>query len=176
MANPYTTKELVKEYIGKTTTTDDAFIEKLIAQVTPQIDKETGTTFGVDADTTVKFDAVRDVLDQDLLFSEWLAAVTTVTNGDGEVITSANYVLLGDGPFYGIRIFGGKVWNFDDYPENAIEIVGKWGYSETIPKDLEQVCTRLTSYYLNTRREKIDALPVWVNERIDLYRMRMHSP
>lgn len=173
----YFTKEDVKELIGKTGTDDDTFIDKLILQVTDEVNNRTGRLFEVASTAARFFDAIENVDGRLLLFNTWAADdPTLVTNGDGVVVAEDDYKLYGDGrnnavPFHSLELKSdsGLSWVFTEDKEEAIEVKAKWAYSETPPLDLKGAMVRLCAYYLRTRKEKQDALPVWVYKTIDRY-------
>jgi hypothetical protein len=93
-------------------------------------------------------------VDGDTIYlDEDLAAITTVTNGDGTTLTAAQYATepRNRTPYYAIKIRSSAsvAWEYssttDDH-ENAIAITGKWAYSVTAPADIVQACVRLAGY------------------------------
>lgn len=96
-----------------------------------------------------KYDVYRGrVLEMD----DDLLSVTTLTNGDASVISSANYDLLpyNDNPKYAIRLKESStvVWlptGAGDF-ERAISVTGTWGYSATPPDAIKLATLRLTHW------------------------------
>jgi hypothetical protein len=98
----YTTWAAVKTYLDITGTGDDALGALLVNRVTDAIDRYCRRRFRA-VTATRSF----DVPEGDTLFlDDDLLSITTLTNGDGNVITSASYVLLpkNKSPKYAIRL------------------------------------------------------------------------
>jgi hypothetical protein len=150
----YATRTQVKEYLGMLagTTSEDDLLDDIIARVQAFVDSYTGRKFEVPADTTRLFDAKMDTTANRLAltFDHDLISITSITNGDGTSVTSDQYVLLPTNysPKFAIRFkaSANKYWTYEDDPEEAISIVGRWGYSLTAPLDVEQATIRLASY------------------------------
>lgn len=128
-----TTLEHVKQHrvLTSSQTTDDAFLKTLIAEASSDFVQALGRLpFPYTA--TLLFDALGPDVDLFTLKVPDLLAVTTLTNGDGTVITSGQYVLesANDYPKWRVKLraSAGLVWAFDDDPEQAISIAGAWGY------------------------------------------------
>jgi len=138
----YVTLTDFKSYQGISSTADDAVIQTILDGVSAYIE-------GV---TLRKFDGysatrVFDVPDGDTIFlDEDLYSVTSITNGDATTVTSTQYVLLppNEYPKYAVRLKSSASisWESDsanDY-EQAISITGLWGFSQSAPADIVQVC------------------------------------
>lgn len=111
---------------------DDAFIDSLIEGVSRAIDlycggrsffKYTQTRyFDLPADRQLDFEGV-----------DYLLAITSLTNGDGTVIDSSDYILLPrDGPpYYGLRLKQSStvIWqpDSDSNTERVLALAGDWG-------------------------------------------------
>lgn len=168
----YTTVNDIKTYIGITGSSDDALLATLATTAQKAIDQHCDRTFEAGSDTTRYFDAERDVgpppsphrghtrrsseyrtlyLDCDL------CQITSVTNGDADstVLTTADYATepRNRTPWYAltIKISSNNIWEWDTTPENAIEIVGRWGYSVTAPADIQTAAMILAAYYYRQR-------------------------
>lgn len=155
----YATAVELKRYLNITSSTDDTLLGELLDAATAMIDRETGTTFAVSSDTTRYLDAIGNVDGLYLLFDCWCASITSITNGDGETIDSANYVKEPrDAPHYGVKLLKskGKTWTYVTDAENAIAVVGKWGYSTTPPADVVQACKRLAAFLYRQRENAND--------------------
>lgn len=150
----YATKAQVKEYLGVLagTTSEDDLLDSIIGRVQAFINSYTGRLFEAAEDTTRKFDAKRDTSDNRLLlqFDHDLVSITSIMNGNGIAVNVGEYVLLPTNytPKYAIRLksSANKYWTYEDDPEEAITIVGRWCYSLTAPLDVEQAAVRLVSY------------------------------
>lgn len=149
---PYITTGQLSSYLGITSpsTSDNAQLAGFIASAQAIIERRTGRTFAAAADSTRYLDAVYDV-DYDML---WLGAdlcqITSVTNGNGVLVTTSQYVTEPrlQTPYYALRLRGdaGLTWTYSTYHENAIAIVGRWAYSVTAPVDVQQATLRLAAW------------------------------
>lgn len=142
------------------TTDDDAFLTQLRADVIGYIEGPAGAgrRFAVAADSTRRFDAERDVDLSDrrtLYLDEDLAALTSVTNGDGLTVPLASLSTepRNEGPFYALTIRRGnsQVWTWNEQPEDAIAVVGRWGYSITPPADIVLALKGMVAYFYRRR-------------------------
>lgn len=154
----YITAKQVKDYLDIESTASDALLNLIIAAAQDWINTETGRVFEIPADTTRYFDALVD--GRTLLFDEDLAATpTTVTNGDGTVLASTQYVLEPRNiwPKYGIslRSDSSLSWTYSTYWEGAISIVGRWGWSVTPPGKIVQAMLRLVSWRYKQKDSQI---------------------
>lgn len=147
----YCTNTDVKTYLDIDRSDDDDKLTTLIARAQEMIDKHTGLTFEASSDTTRTFDAVRDIDEDDpavLCLDEWIADITTVTNGDSVVVSSSEYTTEPRNvtPYYAIRLLdsSGKAWTYTTDPEDAISVAGKWAFSESPPADVVQACIDIT--------------------------------
>jgi hypothetical protein len=79
-----------------------------------------------------------------------LCQITTVTNGDDTTVAASAYVTnpRNETPWYGLRfkLNSGLYWTFDQDPENAISITGRWAYSLTAPSDIIHATVRMATY------------------------------
>jgi hypothetical protein len=152
----------LKTYIGADTTDDDAFLTECIERAQAMIETHTGRLFECAADTTRTFDALRDTSAnrRELRLDHDLCAITTVTNGDATTVAALSYVTepRNARPYYALCLKGstGLVWTYEDDPENAISIAGKWAYSTTPPADIEQACVRLAAYLYRQKDSSAD--------------------
>jgi hypothetical protein len=70
-----------------------------------------------------------------LLFSTWAASVTSLTI-NGSVIPATDYILKGDGPYWGIELLpskGHSFFEYDDDPHQTVQVAAEWGYATTTP-------------------------------------------
>jgi hypothetical protein len=148
----YCTLDDVKAYLGTDKVADDAQLSLLIERARARIDSYCQRTFtGVTA--TRYYHAVYDVYQDQrmLMLDRDLLTVTRITNGDGEVLSASNYLLLpfNEPPYYGImlRRSSGKVWTYINDPEAAIVVEGTWGFSSTPPDDIVHAAVRLVAWY-----------------------------
>ena len=153
--NAYPEVEHVKAYLRANTqqalpSGDDELLGSLLASAIAFCEgpEGAGRRFQVTTDSTRRFDALRDV-DQGLRrlwLDEDLCAITSITNGDGIVVPSDQYVTdpRNETPYYSItlKLSSDVVWTYDDEPEGAIAVVGRWGYSTQAPSDVAQAVLR----------------------------------
>lgn len=148
----YTTVSALKTYLGVVGNTDDALLTALIARAQAIADAYCGRTFEAAQDSTRKLDAKLSVSpDKRTLYVERdLCAITSITNGDGVSVGAAEYVTepRWETPFYGVTLKRESDirWTWDDTPEDAITVVGRWAYSATAPADIVQATERLAAY------------------------------
>ena len=92
-----------------------------------------------------------------LILDKPLLSITTLTNGDstGTVITSTGYWLepRNDPPYRAIRLRSGKSWQFDD--DGEVSVDAPWGFSTTVPADIQQATLRQATYLYRQRDASI---------------------
>jgi hypothetical protein len=148
----YTTVSALKTYLGVVGNTDDALLTALIARAQAIVDAYCGRTFEAAQDSTRKLDAKLSVSpDKRTLYVERdLCAITSITNGDGVSVAASEYVTepRWETPFYGVTLKRESDirWTWDNTPEDAITVVGRWAYSATAPADIVQATERLAAY------------------------------
>lgn len=162
----YTSTSAVKAELKITASTDDTLIDGYVTLAQRIIESQrplgTGYVFEASVDTTRYLDAPPDTsnltLDGPLyvlLLPEPLCSITTVVNGDGETISSSDYVTepRWHTPYYALRLKSGTgiTWTFDESPEGAIAITGKWAYSTTVPADIARAALRLCVWMYRER-------------------------
>jgi hypothetical protein len=150
----YTTLSAIQELLVPdgtigTNGTDDGVIERMIDGASRYIDSETKRTFYARTETRL-FDCPSGRtlwLDDDLL------SITTLTNGDGVVITSTDYVLEAPNryPKYAIclRDTSSLTWqptSAGSY-EQAISVLGTWGWlsspTASVPPDIKMATEQI---------------------------------
>ena len=154
----YATLAELRTYQDIESSTDNDLLQDLLDAATQAIDDYTHRTFAVSSDTTRYFDAVGDhIVGGRLDLDTDLAAVTTVTNGDTVVVSSSEYTTTprNETPYYAIRLLSqsSKIWTYTNEYMDAIEIVGRWGYSTdtNTPESIKQACKRLAAFYYKQR-------------------------
>lgn len=167
----YTDISRVKLELGISATdlTADTLLRGYVSKAQATIEANrplgTGRIFEAAADSTRYLDAPADASsDPDgpsylLMLPQYgdLCQITSITNGDGTTVSSSNYVLeprsLPDGPWWGIRLKrnSGVTWTYDDSPEGAIAITGRWAYSVTAPEPIVRAATRLVVFYYRAK-------------------------
>lgn len=132
MTRWYCTLDALKSELGETGTTNDARLRRYIASASQAIEDATGRTF-VPVTATKYFD-VPDCNDRLFLAYEDLLSLTTLTDQTG-TITSGYYWLypLNMTPKHSIVLDTttlGRGFEYDDDPNKAITVMGRWGYCE----------------------------------------------
>ena len=193
----YATVTELQQYAKISNDVDNALLQSLVTSAVAYIEEHVGFSFEAAADSTRYLDASTypngAVYGRTLYFGTWCAALTTVTNGDGTVITSDYYVTQprNTGPFYAIKLLSssGYTWEADsnDDPENAISIAGRWAWSTSPPTDIKHATLRLALWYYRQRDNSTDMdrpllaegvtilpaqIPADVTDILDRYRWR----
>ena len=147
---------LFKVYRGMSTSTsttasvDNTIIQHCLDAAQAQIDRYTHRTFEASTTAARYFDAIEDVDGRTLYLDDDLAAIASVTNGDGAALTSTSYVTrpVNETPYREIRIRSGSdnAWTYNTEPESAITVVGYWAYSTAAPDDIVHATVRLANY------------------------------
>lgn len=150
----YADSASLKAYLGiaSATTTDDTLLGHFLTRAQRIIDTYCHRTFEAAADTTRYFDAELcvDKKRRILYLDADLCQITTVTNGDGQTVASTQYVTepRNTTPWHILRMKrdADVYWTFDDTPEDAIAVTGRWAYSVTAPSDIQHATLRLAAY------------------------------
>jgi len=157
----YCSVEDVLTYGDIASSADDPLLLELIDRAQKIIEKHTARIFEASANTARTFDAVRDVEKRTLYLDQDLASLNSVTNGDGNAIATSVIVTepRNRTPYFALTIRSDQTtsWTYNDYPENAISISGKWAYSTTAPDDIVQATVRLATF-LYRQRESHESL------------------
>lgn len=149
---PYCSLSEVKQALGitSTDTDDDYFLSDLIWTVKDEIDLYCGRSF-VGVSETRYYNALTDVAEygKRLMLDRDLQTITTLTNGDGEVLAAADYVLFPTNrpPYNAVVLLssGSKTFTYNDDPENAISLAGVWGFTanQEPPAPIRRAAIRL---------------------------------
>lgn len=144
--NGYSTLAEFKAYVtarGQTfvaDSTDDGVIEDIIEAASRKIDSMTARAFY--ARTETRLYDVPNPASRELELDDDLLTITTLTNGDDEVITSADYNLLPSNlaQKQSIELLASSQfrWTFDSNGNTraVISVAGTWGWSATRPDDI----------------------------------------
>jgi hypothetical protein len=147
----YCTVETLKTYLGVEADADDALLGDLIGRASAAVDALCNRTFAADADSTRAYDALLDVDGRTLLLDRDLCAVTSVVNGDDATIGAGEWVLWPrtGPPWSEVRLRRGSnvTWTYEDGPEGAIRVTGRWAYSSEPPADVVQATVRLAAWF-----------------------------
>lgn len=156
----YCTLAELKTYLGATDTTDDTLLTDCISRAQAMIDKATRRTFEASSDTTRYLDADTAVDGRKLWLGADLCALTSVVNGDGVTVPLVDLVKTprNSTPWFELVIKGSSAyaWTYEDDPEGAIAVTGKWAYSTTAPADIEQACVRLAAWLYRQKDSSAD--------------------
>lgn len=175
--NDYPAVEDIKAWLRPNTqqalgSGDDTILGNLIAAAIGYIEGPAGAgrVFRTPADSARHFDAIRDVSDNHrvLWLDDDLCQITSVTNGDGTTVSASDYTTNpgNELPWYSLKIklASSVVWTYDESPEDAITIVGRWGYSILPPPDVAQACMDLVVYEYRRRAQSgSDERPIHTN-------------
>lgn len=149
----YVTLAQFKSYRGITSSKEDALIGDIIDRATGQIERYCDRLFLAPTTAATHYlDAVRDVSDdrRTLYLDDDLATVVTIVNGDDETVATTHYVTepRHATPYRSIRLtqLADSLWTYDDAPEDAIEVNGRWGYATAVPADVQHATIRLATY------------------------------
>jgi hypothetical protein len=163
----YITLQSLKDTLKITTNDEDALLTKFILYAQDIVERYTSRVFEVSSDSTYRFDAVTDYTYNNILFPDMLSQynyydicqITTVTNGDGVVIPSTDYITLpiNQKPYYGIRLklSSNVTFTWNNSPDAAIQVTGRWGYSITPPISIQYATERLA--YILYRQKDVSA-------------------
>lgn len=155
ITNGYATLEEYKAFqrISSTDTSDDLYIESALEAASRWIDRESSTRFYTATETRY-YNTPYDIYGI-LSFDQYYTAITSITNGDGQVIT--NYVNLPANtvPIWGVRLKenSNTYWLPDANSNalNAIKVIGDVGYSTIAPKDIFIACLEIAKAMYSRR-------------------------
>lgn len=152
---PYCTIDDVKNYLGISGDGDNELLGFLISRAQKAIESKTDRIFeDPGADATRYFTVGVDTDGLALYFDQDIYKITTVKsnadNASPTTIASTDYITMPRNrkPYYGIKILtsSNEHWEYTDDPENGIQIIGRWAYSESPPDDIVQACVRFAAY------------------------------
>jgi hypothetical protein len=174
----YTTLSDVKEFLGiaSANTDDDALLTDLLTTAQAMVENYCGRTFEASSETTRYLDACYPtVIGRVLYLDTDLCAVSSIANGDGSVVTSADYFLRPITPPYStihLTVASGLAWAFTGEPWEAIEVTGKWAYSASAP-DAVVTATKMIARWLYRQGDEQGqggALPAEAVALLEAYR------
>lgn len=163
----YITAADLRAYIGAISTSDDTQLGFAASRAQQMIDTYCNRTFEATADTTRYYNALDlryggdvDAFSNELKLDVDLCQLTSVTNGNSEVIPNNFLVLLPTNftPKYSIKIKMNTsyVWTYVGTPDTAISVLGRFAYSITAPADIVAACLALGKYIYKARTSTID--------------------
>jgi len=151
----YATVAQLKAHLGLSGSAEDALLAQLLDAADAFIHGYTGRWFsGVTATRRFDHTAIRG---RSLFVDTDLLSVTSITNGDGSPLVTADYVLLprNSTPYYEVALTAGRVW----YTEQAIEIVGVWGYAVSAPTGIVQAALEYAGVLYRSYDRTIQEMP-----------------
>jgi hypothetical protein len=155
----WTTAAEIRDLTDIDSGVEDGLLIGLIADAEAHIGTQTDRQFTAAAATRYFDPTDPEVVNGPYLYlDEDLVSVTTLTNGDANVLTAATeYILqpVNTGPpYHEVKLItsGGIMWTFNNDPEIAISLLGSWGYQATVPADIKYACQLLTIFYYKSRQ------------------------
>lgn len=116
-------------------TSDDGVIGQIIEQTSRMVDNATGRQFYPSYETRLYDIPKVDFTDRDTIqLDADLLSLTTLTNGDGTVITSTDYILrsINSPPYWSIKLRDTSSVNWEPSSagsnEQVISVAGVWGF------------------------------------------------
>jgi len=129
---------------------DKVQLTEKIAEAQAILEARMGMRWEALQDSTRYFDPIANTYHGVLYLGMDIAQITTVTNGDGTVISGAQYIVHPSygPPYQAIKLRGssGVQWAYVDDPYDAIAITGRWAYSVTAPPVVKRSCRRLAAW------------------------------
>jgi hypothetical protein len=123
----------LQTYLNVTTSSEEGLLQLMLDAATNRIDSRCARSFQAAGDTTRTYDPTRDVIGRDIWINEDLSYITSIVNGDSVNVTSECYHQPRNvTPYYlvGFKQNSGSFWTYNDTPEDAISITGRWAYME----------------------------------------------
>jgi len=106
-------------------------------------------------DETRYYNPLKDANGRTLFLDDDLLSVTTLTNGDGSVISSSDFTLLPVNRTpkrkIHLKLNSSKYWTWIDDPVAAISVEGSWGFASTAPANIARAAKRLAAYLYRER-------------------------
>lgn len=130
-------------------TTYNADLNSMIEAISRRIDEHYGllpNSFAQQSDATRYFDD-SCVRGDSLYLDHPLLSITSITDGQGNSVSSANYRLhpRNAGRYNEVRLLSTvDSWAFNT--DGEIVVVGKWGYSLSPPADVSEACRYWSAY------------------------------
>lgn len=180
----YVELEDVLAYLGVSGAGDDALLASFIPAAKTQLDKKCRRTFEAPEDTT-RYYRIESIDNPQLwrsgLRSNWPAwdevdqtrrtgfldldcdvvSITTLTNGDGTIITPDKYWLtpLNETPKSTIELKSSAIWNMGS--DDLITVTGRFAYAITAPEDIQTAAKMLIAYwYRNKDNQGFDVVTI----------------
>jgi hypothetical protein len=134
------------------TAQEDGVLQTFLDQAQAEIEAQTGKTF--EAVNATRYYRAGDIAWNNgrvLLLDAWLLSVTSITNGDGVVLSAGDYWLLprAGAPFNAIELKSSQSWRFAT--DGEIAIAGAWGFMQTPDERVKRVTMRLAEFFYQKR-------------------------
>jgi hypothetical protein len=160
----YATLDEVKnsKRITSTNATDDAYIEDLVEAASRWIDRETGRRFWSTVSSSTDETRTYTPCNGDRVYIDDLLEITTLKTDDDSDRTyettwaSTDYDLLPEN-----ALLEGRPYTYIEcaplgdytFPKHrkAVQVVGKFGFSDTPPDDIKQACIMIVATMYNSR-------------------------
>jgi hypothetical protein len=160
MPKGYTTKAKIENYLLiDIDASFDSQVDAWIEEVEAHIDRVTGRNFKADEEesgedagaSTRRFDGDNT---NKILIDDCVAVTEIKLSEDSDPLEVEDYVLYPANalslsrpiPYTQIKLIGGY---FPKYPPQGIYVKGRWGYSEEVPADIQNVATILVAGIIN---------------------------
>lgn len=158
----------MKTFLEITSSSDDALLADMIESASRTVDHMVNRTFEATTTTTRKFTPLPQWYGgniqsdgRTLMFDEDLCALTSITNGDGNVIPSTEYYLVAPNStvYYGVALktLSTYNWTYTGSPEQSVLITGKWAYSETCPANVAMAVKKIVKHFYTSRSAESDS-------------------
>ena len=157
----YVTKGDLKEFLGISNNNDDNLLDSLIDKAQTRINAYTNKVFESATATSHYFTFGRDTDGRTLYFDNYLASADdlVVTNGDGTVVASNQFVFLPSNQFPAIAIKlktnATVAWTYNDTVEDCISVEGHWSYTESPPDDIVLATLRYSAYLYRQKDSQV---------------------
>jgi len=148
----YATLVELRSYLGiaAADTDDDVLLARLLVSAQKNIDGYCGWSFEASGAATRYYSPITDTEGDRLVLDMPLLTLTTLTNGDADVITATEYYLepANTTPkwYVKLRASAGLAWTYTDDHEQAISVAGTWGHMTTADATITQACLRWAGY------------------------------
>lgn len=164
-----TVAQFKDEYKAIAGSSDDEFIARSLKAAQDALDGFLNRAVLAVSDTTHYFDVGGESIEGLTLYvsdAGDLCSITTVTNGDSTVVTTAQYTtypktLTDNSPtIERIRLLPstGLTWGYTTNAENSVSIAGKWGMwatVATVPDVFKVSVMELAAHMMETRKSQV---------------------
>lgn len=126
------------------TAAEETFVTNLLTSAQQFVEDWTGRRF--EAATATRYFDARSIAYTDpqrLFMDDDLLTVTTLTNGDGVVLSGSSYYLepYNLTPKHAIRLKTDYSWSFST--DGRVSVAGTWGYTASASRDVKRITCKL---------------------------------